>query len=208
MITPPEVPAWLGFNSNIGSLEVDSRKENELVEEQLVAAFLRESEAVGANTVRVSRDEIVETVLGLLQNDRTVVAAAGLEGIVEELQGHGIKVISEERSGKAAEVLTVADAGLGQALAAVASTGTIVIGPGAGIEGLISTLPPHYVALLPAGVIQPDLGAALALTAPLIAGPGSRVAFITGPSRTSDIELTPVIGVHGPMRLDIVIVDE
>jgi len=178
------------------------------MEEQLVAAFLREAEAVGANTVRVSRDEIAETLLGLLRHDQSVVAAAGLEGIVEELQRRGVKVISEERGGKAANVLTTADAGLGQALAGVATSGTIVIGPGSGIEGLISTLPPHYVALLPAGVIQPDLAAALALMAPLIGGPGSRVAFVTGPSRTSDIELTPVIGVHGPMRLDIVVVDE
>lgn len=179
-----------------------------MIEERLVAAFLRESKAVGANAVRVSRDEVAETVFALLRDDRLVVVAAGLEGVVEALQGRGIEVVSEERSGEAAEMLTTADAGLGQALSAVAESGTIVIGPGAGIEGLISILPPHYVALLPAGVIQPDLAAALALTAPLIAGPGSRVVFITGPSRTSDIELTPVIGVHGPMRLDIVIVDE
>jgi L-lactate dehydrogenase complex protein LldG len=179
-----------------------------LAEEQLVAAFRQESEAVGANTVRVSRREIGETLVGLLQNDRSIVAAAGLEGIAEELQSHGLKIIPEEKSGKAAEVLPAADAGLGQAFAGIAASGTILVGSGPGLEGLISTLPPHYVALLPAAAILPDVAAALALTAPLVALPGSRVAFVTGPSRTSDIELTPVIGVHGPMRLDIVIIDE
>ena len=182
-------------------------REDALVQEQLVAEFVREAEAVGAKAVRVSRDEIAGTVAGLLQDERSVVAAAGLEGIVEELQARGIEVVSEDGSGKAAEALPTADAGLGQAIAGVAASGTVLIGPGSGLEGLIATLPPRYVVLLSANTIQPDIGAALALAAPLI-GPGSRVAFITGPSRTSDIEMTSVIGVHGPMSVEIVIVNE
>jgi L-lactate dehydrogenase complex protein LldG len=183
-------------------------KEDALPQEQLVAEFVREAEVVGARTVRVSRDDIAGTLAVLLKDERSVVAAAGLEGIVEELQARGIKVVSEDGSGKAAEALPTADAGLGQAIAGVSASGTILIGPGSGLEGLIATLPPRYVVLLPANIIQPDVGAALALAAPLIAGPGSRVAFITGPSRTSDIEMTSVIGVHGPMSVDIVIVNE
>ncbi len=179
-----------------------------MVDEALVTQFVREAEAVGATVLRSSRTEIVVLLAELLKDDRSAVAVAGLEAIVGELRKRGVEILSEDHGGKAAEVLTGVDAGLGQALAGVAASGTIVIGPGSGLEGLVSTLPPHYVALLAADAILPDLVAALAKVAPLVALPGSRVAFVTGPSRTSDIELTPVIGVHGPVRLDVVIVDE
>ena len=34
------------------------------------------------------------------------------------------------------------------------------------------------------------------------------VTLITGPSRTSDIELTPVVGVHGPTQLHVLLLDD
>ncbi len=176
-------------------------------DEELIERFLRESAAVGANTFRATNDALAGTVAGLLQGDRSVVASAGLERIVAELQRRGVRVVSEAETGRAAEVLSEVDAGIGLALAGIACSGTVLMGPGSGLEGLISTLPPHCVVLLPADAIQLDLAAALDTAAPLIAHPGSRLAFVTGPSRTSDIELTPIIGVHGPLRLNIVIVD-
>jgi L-lactate dehydrogenase complex protein LldG len=179
-----------------------------LTDEALVTEFIREAEAVGAGTYRVAKRDLTKTLAEILRDDRSAVAAAGLEDLVEELRGRGVRIQSEDESGKAAEALAGVDAGLGQALAGISASGTIVIGPGSGLEGLISILPPHYVALLPAAAILPDVAAALGRAAPLIATAGSRVALVTGPSRTSDIELTPVIGVHGPLRLDVVIVDE
>jgi L-lactate dehydrogenase complex protein LldG len=178
-----------------------------VTEERLVERFLRESTAVQAHTVRVSRDEVVECLLGLLEGDQSVVAAAGLDGIVEELRSRGVQIVSDDGSGGVAQALPGADAGLCRALGGVAVSGTVLVGPGSGFEGLISILPPHCVILLSVDAIYPDLTAALAEAAPLITA-GCRLAFVTGPSRTSDIELTSVIGVHGPLRLDVVVIDE
>jgi L-lactate dehydrogenase complex protein LldG len=178
-----------------------------VADEQSVERFLREAAAVQANAVRVSRDEMVECLVGLLRDHRSVVAAAGLEAIVTELQSRGVKIVCDDGSDSAGAALLGADAGLSQALAGVAASGTVLTGPGLGIEGFASILPPHHVVLLQASRIEPDLETVLASAAPLVAEPGSRFVFITGPSRTSDIELTPVIGVHGPLRLDVVVID-
>ena len=42
---------------------------------------------------------------------------------------------------------------------------------------------------------------------PDLARAGSNVVIITGPSRTADIELTPVYGVHGPKALHVILLD-
>jgi L-lactate dehydrogenase complex protein LldG len=61
------------------------------------------------------------------------------------------------------------------------------------------------VALVGTGQLLPDLAAVLGRIQPSKAG---YLAMITGPSRTADIERVLTIGVHGPLRLIVVFVDE
>ena len=128
-----------------------------MTEQGPVERFLRASAAVQAQTVRISPGEVAECLLRLLQDDRSVVAAAGLDGVVEELRSRGVQIVSDDGSDAAAKALPQADAGLCRALAGVAASGTVLIGPGLGLEGLISTLPPHCVVLLSSNDIYLDL---------------------------------------------------
>ena len=65
-------------------------------------------------------------------------------------------------------------------------------------------LPPHHVAILSERRILGTLAEALAK---LGEGPlPADVTFVSGPSRTADIEQILVIGIHGPTRLDILLV--
>ena len=86
----------------------------------------------------------------------------------------------------------------------LADTGSVVQDATDPALRLASTLPEIHVALLRTGTIFPDLATLL----PKLTPQKSRyIAFITGPSRTADIERVLTIGVHGPVRLVVVAVD-
>lgn len=101
------------------------------------------------------------------------------------------------------------DAGLGlsEMFAAVAETGSLAGDCTSLGNRLVSTLPPVHVALVPADNIVVTPGDAIKI---ICAGgrPPGYLSFITGPSRTADIERVLTIGVHGPEKLYIIFVDE
>ncbi len=95
--------------------------------------------------------------------------------------------------------------GISQVDWALANTGTLVQDATAVERRLVSTLPLIHIALLSTDRILADMPAVLAKESP---ARSAYISFITGPSRTADIERVLTIGVHGPERLVIVCVDE
>ena len=95
--------------------------------------------------------------------------------------------------------------GITQAEWALADTGTLVQDQTAVEQRLASSLTDIHIAIVPTDGILPDKVALLARINPRTC---RYIAFITGPSRTADIERVLTIGVHGPERLIIVCVDD
>jgi L-lactate dehydrogenase complex protein LldG len=96
------------------------------------------------------------------------------------------------------------DVGISTAQAAIADTGTLVLDSARERHRLVSLVPPVHIAIIDASTIFQTLGEALAF----IHRNGDispAVTFITGPSRTADIELTLAIGVHGPQELYVIV---
>lgn len=87
---------------------------------------------------------------------------------------------------------------------AIAETGTFALdgSPRCGPRAL-TLVPDLHVCVVEAGQIVADLSAAVA-----VLGPERPLTLVSGPSATSDIELTRIEGVHGPRRLEIVLVGE
>lgn len=99
--------------------------------------------------------------------------------------------------------------GLTGADAAFAATGTLLLNSGPGRPLLVSQLPRRHIVLLPASRLYPSLERWLA-GLPRIPGRQAPAvtsrSFLTGPSRSADIEVTPAFGVHGPSRLHVIVV--
>jgi L-lactate dehydrogenase complex protein LldG len=96
------------------------------------------------------------------------------------------------------------DVGITECDALIAQTGSVLITNRSAGGRALSVLPPHHVVLARREQLVPDLPAAFAmLKTNYNAGYPSMVSFITGPSRTGDIERILVLGAHGPKKLTI-----
>jgi L-lactate dehydrogenase complex protein LldG len=105
-----------------------------------------------------------------------------------------------------------AEAGLGLTGVdlALAETGSLVLRSGPGRPRSTSLLPPCHVAVFDRGVLVESLAQVSVFLEAWHAhddGLGGVINFITGPSRTADIELTLTRGVHGPKEVHAVFVD-
>jgi L-lactate dehydrogenase complex protein LldG len=96
---------------------------------------------------------------------------------------------------------------------AIAETGTIVLSSDEPNALLVSLLPPVHIAILRSSQIAASLDEVISkLSTERInrgdpGGPSRSLTLITGPSRTSDVELVLSIGVHGPKELHVIILD-
>ena len=98
------------------------------------------------------------------------------------------------------------DAALTECEALVAQTGSVLVSaPSAGGRAL-SVLPPHHVVLARRNQMVPDLGTTLQRMQEKFPDRfPSFFSFISGPSRTGDIERILVLGAHGPKKLTILL---
>ena len=91
-------------------------------------------------------------------------------------------------------------------MAALAETGTVVLDHGAG-QGrrALTLIPDHHVCVVFEAQVVDGMAEVVRQLASSVRA-GQPLTWISGPSATSDIELSRVEGVHGPRRLDLVLV--
>ena len=133
---------------------------------------------------------------------RAEAAAAQVHAVPDEAAAE--REVEAIRAEKGAAGLAV---GVVRAAKGIAQTGTCVVVTDDEALRLETMLPEGSVILLNSADILPDLpSAAPFLRAEQTQGRASYVSFITGPSRTADIERVSAIGVHGPLELHIVLI--
>lgn len=176
----------------------------------MIDLFKRRAEAVGAECrLFADRGQALDGVITALmdagvKDERGAWAAWADEGCLRaEERRQVLARVPGVRFEVTAEVAEQSLAGICTVQYGVAETGSLVSDSSAVGRRLVSTLPPLHVALLSVDRIVQSMAEALARFDP------SRccyLAAITGPSRTADIERVLTIGVHGPKRLIIFLV--
>ena len=97
---------------------------------------------------------------------------------------------------------------VGRGRYAVAETGSVVVAEPDHEDRLAALLCQHHVVLVPALTMVEDRLESAPRLRSLIVGESARyVSFVSGPSRTSDIERELTIGAHGPKALTVILVD-
>jgi len=188
--------------------------------------FARELERVGGVLHRVGEAREVPDVIARIAGERTMrrvvawpAATLGVE-VTGPLVAHGLdaavmpdaEVTAVERQ-RLRGLAAAADLGVTGAEVAIAETGTLVVVSGAGRPRSTSLLPACHVAVFDRHVlVESLLQMGLVLEAwhegAEPSGRGAAINFITGPSRTADIELTLTRGVHGPKEVHAVFVEQ
>ncbi len=177
--------------------------------DELIALFVERVTEYGAGVHRATdADEATRVLARLIAQAgmRTVVVPPWADATwVTAVAGAGAEVLTDSVTTPVDVVrLDEVDAVVTGARLAVAETGTLIL-DGAGDQGRrrITLIPDRHVCVVRADQVVQTVPEAIAL---LGRAPERPQTWISGPSATSDIELTRVEGVHGPRRLDVVLV--
>ncbi|MEJ2668351.1 MAG: lactate utilization protein C [Deinococcales bacterium] len=178
-----------------GTLDAESR----------LALFMARLEEYGVNAVRCSATELGGAIAAALEarGVGTMVAPPGLPAAWEVA---GATWLADEPEPLSSERLAATGGVLTGCAVAIAETGTLVLDAGEGQGRRALTLVPDYhLCVVRAEQIVQTVPEAMRRLEPA-ARAGRPITLVSGPSATSDIELSRVPGVHGPRTLDVVVV--
>ena len=173
----------------------------------LIQIFKENLEGVGGHCIVVQNKadatQAITQIISDLHRTPLLIALSNsllVQSVCRDIQNVDDMTISPSR----AEIFSY-DVGVSAVQYAIAETGTLVLESEAERHRLVSLVPPVHIAIVEADKICLTVAEALAKV-----NQGNNlsptVTFITGPSRTADIELTLTIGVHGPQELFVIVI--
>jgi L-lactate dehydrogenase complex protein LldG len=174
-------------------------EEFEMRAKNVAAKVFRVKTAVEAQSVIVDIIKSSEAKKVVATNE--VLAPSGLR---ETLKALNVELYSEQ-----SDIRTHADTsdvGIACVEFGIAETGSVCEDGLAIEQRLITTLPPISIVVMNSNKVVPTIEAAFETISTVF--DRGYISFITGPSRTSDIERVLTIGVHGPSQLVIIAIDE
>jgi len=206
--TPALVPPDSRDFSKEAKAVIKSLRNNQ---DNLVERFVTEAQNVNTSVMRAKDSKkLIQSILRLVK-EKSLKSFALWDtayikelGIKERLKEEGLKVVTVKNKNRIAK----ADLGITEADYAIADTGTLVLLTDKDRPRGVSLLPPIHLAILRPENMVSNIRDLFILLKDRIDTSGdvkSCMTFITGPSRTADIELNLTLGVHGPKELYVII---
>ena len=170
---------------------------------QLLARFIREAEGLYCHIERVQNERAAaKAVVAALEGAQRIIswdlALIPSRELADALQKAGV-AFAAPNDGQA-------EVGLTGAHAALAGSGSLVLVSGPGRPRTAALLPRKHVAVITPEQIVPHFEAWIAKQREADSFQGAaNVAIVSGPSRTADIAMEQILGMHGPAYLHVII---
>ncbi len=176
------------------------------------ALFETQARASGMIVHRVTGSGLTERLRSLLVEMEVRRVTTNLDGpwsdhVAIAVKSAGTSIV-DWRSAPGLEAHYDVDAGITTVEAALAETGTIIVSSGPGCSRGTFLVPPIHIAVLGAGDILADMIDYWKRPPAHGRRRPAATVFITGPSKTADIEGVLVTGVHGPREVHVLVVGD
>lgn len=171
------------------------------VDSDLVARFRARAEAMLCTTDEIGDAAGIPAAVARYLKTSNLPLAGCVWPQLAALDWIGAGLALEPRGANAEDAV-----GVTGVFAAIAETGTLMLASGPGTPATASLLPETHVAIVPAGRIVAHMEQGWDLARAEFGRLPRAVNFISGPSRTADIDQQIVLGAHGPYRVHIVLV--
>jgi len=171
------------------------------VEGDLVARFRARAESMLCTTDKIVDAAGIPAAVARYLKTSNLPLAGCVWPQLAALDWKGAGLALEPRGANAEDAV-----GVTGAFAAIAETGTLMFASGPDTPATVSLLPETHVAVVPAGRIVAHMEQGWDLARAEFGRLPRAVNFVSGPSRTADIDQQIVLGAHGPYRVHIILV--
>lgn len=207
-----ERPKW--------SVTPQLKKYNDLSKEGLIEMLIKQAKEIGTEVRRTDKSNLVNELREVIRTfgGNKIITARdvrndeyGLTAFFSMEKDFQVHVWDYTLGKENVHIAEKADIGITFSDITLAETATVTIFNNKNNGHSIAIMPKDFIAIIPVNTIVPRLTQAVSLIHNRIKNGEqveSCVSFITGPSNSADIEMVRVVGVHGPVRVTYILVDE